>query len=164
MAAAVEAMRVVPNLTEAARAAGVARSTVQRAVQRDEEFAVAMNDAREQALDTIESSLLLRARSGQTLRKRVTKTLADGRQETTEHEEVYLSDSAAFFLLKRWRPEYRDTYRVEQSGPNGGPIQIDARMADAVGFFDAEVVRLAAGLREGKDPHGGGGEGGHTGS
>jgi len=31
--------------------------------------------------------------------------------ETTVTEENHISDIVAMFMLKRWRPEYRDSYR-----------------------------------------------------
>jgi hypothetical protein len=146
MAAAVESMRNIPTYTEAARAAGVGVDAIRRATKRDEVFAVAMHDAREEGLDHLEETIILRARSGQPLVKTVVREFTDGTKETTTTTERHISDNLAMFYLKRWRPEYRDSYRIEQTGANGGPIRIEqeAKIADAVGLFDAEVVRLAA--------------------
>lgn len=154
-AAVLEALTRSPNASYAARAAGIDRSTLTRLIQRDERFAVAVHEAREQALDSLEDSILVRARSGQPTKRTVTKKNAKGEvEEVTEYDDVHLSDTLAMFFLKRWRPEYREAYRIEQSGPNGGPIQMDveARITDAVGLFEAEVVRLAADRGEGSSP------------
>jgi hypothetical protein len=40
------------------------------------------------------------------------------------------------FYLKRWRPEYRENYRVEHTGAKGGPIRIDTEQ------IDREIQRL----------------------
>lgn len=140
-------MRSVPSLARAAKTVGVARTTLQRLVHRDEAFKLAIHDAREEALDTLEEVMLLRARQGQPTKKTVTKTYPDGKggmvTETTVTDESHLSDTLGMFYLKRWRPEYRESYRVEQSGPNGGPIQIEGTLDAAVERFRAEVVRLA---------------------
>lgn len=166
-AAALEALSVSPTIRNAASRAGVDRRTLQRLIQRDERFALAVHDARENALDSIEETIILRARSGQPVKRTTTKTDKDGGVvETTTVDETHISDNLAMFYLKRWRPEYRDTYRVEQSGPGGGAIQVDVevRLADAVGFFDAEVVRLAATGGAGEAPDGSGGASGPVGS
>lgn len=141
---ALDMLRITPNVTSAARQLGIARSTLNRLIAIDETYKLAVFDAREQALDTLEDVILARARQGQPIRKTVTKTMADGTVETTVTDEAHISDTLAMFFLKRWRPEYRESYRVEQTGPGGGPIQIEGSLSDAVDRFNAEVVRLAA--------------------
>ena len=49
------------------------------------------------------------------------------------------------FLLKRYRPEFRESFRVESSGPGGGPIQHEVtRVEDAALAFYARLDELAA--------------------
>ena len=141
---AVEAMRKAPSISRAAKTVGVNRTTINRLRQRDEAFALAINDAREEALDTLEEVVLMRATTGQPMRKVVTKRLADGTEIVTVTEESHISDTLAMFYLKRWRPEYRDTYRVERSDSVGGVSQVeDERKLDrAVERFRDEVLRL----------------------
>lgn len=139
-----ESMRSVPSLARAAKNAGIARSTVQRFQVADADFATAMDEARAEALDTLEEVMLLRARQGQPIRKVVTKVAADGATETITTEESHISDVLGMFYLKRWRPEYRETFKVETTGAGGGPIQVEGVMNIGVGRFRAEVVRLAA--------------------
>lgn len=138
-------MRQVPDRTLAAKQAGVDRSTTQRLGQRDPLFEAATNAARDEALDRMERLIYQRATTGQPVRKTITKTLPDGRTETIVTEESHVSDNLAMFYLKRWRVEYRDSVKVEQTGPGGGPIQIEIeeKLNEAAGRFDAEVVRLA---------------------
>lgn len=150
--AVIESLRVTPTIRTAAQRAGIDRRTIQRFMQRNEAFALAVHDAREDALDSIEDAIVLRARSGQPVEQTVTVHDQAGRpvldaagnpvvkRTTSSH----ISDNLAMFFLKRWRPEYRDSYRVETTGAGGGPIQIESRVTDAVGFFDAEVVRIAS--------------------
>ncbi len=108
-------MRLRPAIARAAERAGVGRRTVQRWMQRDEEFALAVDEARQDALDTIEHLVYLRATTGTPKRKVVTRTLADGRAETTVTEEMHISDTLAMFYLKRWRPEYRENFGVQRT-------------------------------------------------
>lgn len=148
------ALRHSPNVSAAAKTCDVARSTINRLVQRDEAFAIAAHDAREEALDSLEDVILERAREGQQTVKVVTRTAADGSIETTVTEESHISDTLAMFFLKRWRPEYRESYRIENTGPGGGPIQIEieGKLNDAVARFESEVVRLAALVDAGDPP------------
>lgn len=146
--AVVEAMRSVPSISRAAKTVEVDRRTIQRLIQRNETFALAISDARDDALDTLEEVMLLRARQGQPTKKTVTKKYIDPKTstevvETTVTEDTHISDVIAMFYLKRWRPEYRESYRVENTGPGGGPIQIEGNLNVAVERFRAEVVRLA---------------------
>ena len=104
-----------PNLSRAAEAGGVDRSTVYRLRDRDERFAVALCDAREKALDILEESIFAQATAGLPHRKVTTKTHADGSVEVTASEEIVRNPTLAMFFLKRWRPEYRDSFRVEQA-------------------------------------------------
>lgn len=133
----------------AQKTAQVSEATVRRERQRNEEFALAEHDARERALDALEAVLRMRATSGQPIRKTVTVTRRDPEgkliEETVREEtELLISTTAAFFLLKRWRPEYRESFRVESSGPGGGPIQHEHRVERSLEDFYAELDRLAA--------------------
>jgi len=78
-----EAVKKYGTLGPAAQSVGIGLRTVERWMHDDKEFAKDVQEARDHALDDIEAALHKRATSG-------------------------LSDIAGFFLLKRWRPEYRD--------------------------------------------------------
>jgi hypothetical protein len=115
-AAVLQRLAQSPNLSRAAEAAGVDRSTVYRLRDRDERFAVALYDAREKALDILEESIFAQATAGLPHVKTVRKSDKDGNLlEITETEEIARNPTLAMFFLKRWRPEYRDSFRVEQA-------------------------------------------------
>ena len=136
------AIREVPNLTRAAERAGIARSTALRLGQRDESFALAVHDAREEALDLLEQQIYARATAGTPIRKTVTKTDKEGKVETTITEELHVSDVLAMFYLKRWRPEYRESYTVEHGGA-ARPIQVRVERERTPERLE-ELLRIAA--------------------
>lgn len=140
-----ESLSKVPSLTRAAEAAQIDRSTAWRLTQRDETFAVAVHAAREQALDRLEEVIYAQATTGMAHRKTVKKSDKDGNLlEVTETEEIVRNPTLAMFYLKRWRPEYREAYRIEQTGPGGGPQQHEITLVDdTVREFRAELERLA---------------------
>ncbi len=133
----------MPSIRRAAEAVGISRVTVHRLQKKDEQFALALHDAREDALDTLEEVMLMRARTGQPITKTVTRTFPDGSKEETVTKDSHLSDTLGMFYLKRWRPEYRDSYRTEVTGPGGGPLQIES-----VAGIDARIAELAAELQQ----------------
>jgi hypothetical protein len=58
---------------------------------------------------------------------------------------VHTEPVLAMFYLKRYRPEFRESYRVEQTGKDGGPIRHEvAAVHEAVADFRAELERLGA--------------------
>jgi molybdenum-dependent DNA-binding transcriptional regulator ModE len=52
-AGVLEAIRQNPSISRAAQTVGISRRTVHRWMQRDEEFALAVHDAREEALGRV---------------------------------------------------------------------------------------------------------------
>jgi hypothetical protein len=95
----VVALRQKCSVFHAAQAAGVGRATVYRWRDDDTEFAAQWDDAIEDAVDALESSLYERALNG---------------TDTT----------AAIFLLKgRRRPVFGDKASLEHTGKDGGPIE-----------------------------------------
>lgn len=94
------AYKLTGILTVAAEKAGVSRSGVQHAMQRDPQFAQEVRDAGEEAADVLEGVALGRATQGKTP-----------------------SDLLLMFILKARRPEkFRDNYRLEHTGADGAPI------------------------------------------
>lgn len=134
-----------PNLSRAAEHVDVAPSTVYRLRDRDERFALALYDAREKAINLLEESIYAQATSGLPSRKTVTKTDGDGKViEVTETEEIQRNPTLAMFFLKRWRPEYRESYRIEQTGPGGGPVKHEVALVQdrAIDDFYAALDEL----------------------
>src|SRR3954470_5147230 len=147
-AAYLNALSKTLEYSSAADAVGLSRKTPQRWRQRDEAFALACDEAQAKALDLIVRTNYAVGTSGMPLRKTVTKTrkTADGETivEVTETEELIRDLRAGQFLLMRHRPEYRSSFRIEQSGPDGGPIkhELSVREDEAVRDFYAALDEL----------------------
>jgi hypothetical protein len=128
---------------EACERVGVGHSTVWRERQRNEDFALAFNAAH--------------ARYVESLRKEIHRRAVEGWDEPQFYQgevvgHVRRFDTALLiFETKRHDPAYRDSYRVEHTGPDGGPIQVQAPpdatersrraaalLADAGGLPDVE--------------------------
>lgn len=110
-----ESFALNANVMLSARAAGVSRQAVYQWLEKDEDFAFAFNQAKEEAKDTIRAEIYRRGIEGW-------------------DEDVYqlakfagtvrkYSDTLLIFHAKALMSEYRDKQQVEHSGPGGGPIQ-----------------------------------------
>lgn len=140
-------MRQSPNLSRAAEAAQVDRRTVQRLAGRDADFDRALHEAREVALDLLEEAIFAQATSGLPATKTTTTTKRDAEgklvEETvSEVEELHRNPTLAMFFLKRWRPEYRESFRIEQTGVGGGPIEVNVTAETAKANFYAALDEL----------------------
>lgn len=139
----------------AARAAKVDVDTVNNDRKRDPAFAARYDEAFELSTAGLERTAVEWAIGGlkatETRTHTVTKTDADGkvisRTDTTVTEKIDRNATLLIFLLKARRPEvYRESLRVEQTGADGGPVEIRVTKEEqdaAVERFGAEVVRLA---------------------
>lgn len=97
----IAALRSTGTVRAACEAAGITRRAAYVARARNPRFSAEWDSAIEEACDELEAIARQRAK------------------ET--------SDTLLIFLLKAHRPEkYRETNRVEHSGVNGNPIQIEA--------------------------------------
>lgn len=107
----------------ACEAAGIERHTATKARKVDPEFAAAWDACYEDAADALEAIALQRART--------------------------VSDTLLIFLLKGFRPEkYRDTYRHEVAGPNGGPVPLS--IVDVLSDLRKQNTEVKDGLTEEK--------------
>ena len=129
------------SVSRACEEVSIGRATVYRLRARDETFAVALDDAREEALDLLEERLHQAANTGIPVVVETTKTFKDGTVEKTVRKGFEFHPTAAMFMLKRWRPEYRDSYRVETTGADGGPIQVES-----IDRIDRQIAELSAEL------------------
>lgn len=110
------ALRQSGNYTIAARMARVSRRTYLRERDRNPRFATACREALKTAYDLMEREAHRRAVTG--VRKPVYQS---GKRVGYIRE---YSDTLLMFMLKGARPsKYRDNYRVEHTGKNGGPIK-----------------------------------------
>jgi hypothetical protein len=126
------------SLAGAAKEVGVHRATVYRLASRDAEFAAELGEARESALDLIEARLVEAATKGIPEETVTVRVYPDGTKETVTKRGSTFVPSAGFFMLKRWRPEYRDSYRAEISGPGAGPVRIES-----IDVIDRQIAELA---------------------
>lgn len=131
-------------ITRAARSANVDRSTVEEERKRNPAFALALEEAREQAADNLESFAYTWATTG--LKEKTEEKTYDEKGQVVSskvRETANVSPALLIFLLKAFRPaKYRETFRVENTGAEGGPIRVKVEGA-AEGFF-AELDRLGA--------------------
>jgi AcrR family transcriptional regulator len=129
------------SISAAAERVQVSRPTIYRLRARDSVFAAALDEAREAGLDLLEERLYLAATSGIPNRTVTTRKLRDGTVVETVKEGVDFYPTAGMFLLKRWRPQYRENYRAEATGADDGPIQIES-----IERIDAQIAMLTAEL------------------
>lgn len=121
-------------ISAAALAAGVERHTPRQWVKNDPEFRRAFKDARNDAADMLEAEALRRATRG------VERGVWHAGREVGKEREY--SDTLLIFLLKGSRPKkFRDNYRIEHSGPKGGPIQVEAKAAAHAYLASPEAMR-----------------------
>lgn len=146
MGAFLAALSALPNAQAASQQAGVSRSWAYECADTYPEFKQAWEEAREDAIERLERHVHQWGTVGIEM---VSTTTRRGRNGELIEETVQTSNnihpSLAMFVLKRYRPEYRERYGVEHTGKDGGPINItvEERLSEAVDGFDAAVVRLA---------------------
>ncbi len=126
------------NVSRACLAAGTNRPTVYARRQTDPEFLQQWQDAIEEYVDTLEAEAKRRAVDG------VTKGV--WHQGTRCGEEQQYSDSLLSQMLKAKRKEYRDNSKIELTGAEGGPLQIEetpTQIARRIAFTLALGMRAA---------------------
>jgi hypothetical protein len=104
------------NVSDAARAAGVGRSTAYEWYEADQGFARRWDEAVEHAVDELEREAWRRAAEG-------FDEPVYQKGELVGHVRRY-SDQLMSVLLKAHRPEkFRERTQTELTGPGGGPLQ-----------------------------------------
>lgn len=146
MGAFLESLSRVPVVSTAARAAGIGREYAYEAAGRHPVFKAAWAEALANSVELIEHQAVRWATVGissTTTRTRKDENGAVVEETTTTTREA--NPSLIMFILKRHKPEYRERYGLEHSGPGGGPIEmtVKEKLDEAVERFDAVVVRLA---------------------
>ena len=103
-AAFIACLRNSANVRASCQAAGVRRTDAYKARDKDKKFASEWDEALQDALDILEAEMMKRAKSG--------------------------SDTLMIFLMKAHRPEkYRDVYRTELTGKNGGAVKVQSGLS-----------------------------------
>lgn len=111
------ALAASPNVSAAAKAAGIDRKTAYNRQKSDPDFAAAWDDALGQSTDNLVGEAYRRAFAG--------NEKAIYHNGTPVGSVCEYSDTLTIFLLKSHRPAvYRDKHQVEVSGPDGGPVQL----------------------------------------
>jgi hypothetical protein len=137
-----EAYAAAGTITEAAEIAAIGRRCHYRWMDADPEYAKAFVSATEQAADRLEQEARRRAIEG-------TTEPVWYRGQKVGAVQKY-SDTLLIFLLKGCRPEkYADRrWYVEQSGPGGGPIQVDASVSRVAALTPEERREALEELRK----------------
>ena len=108
----IEKLKASPNVSVAAKAAGINRTYAYKLKSEDDEFAAAWDEAVESSTDAAEAEAFRRAVKGT-----VKPVFHMGKKVGGIRE---YSDTLLIFLLKAHRPEkYRDAVKVTGSGKNG---------------------------------------------
>lgn len=119
------------NVTAAARAASIDRTTAYHRRDLDPAFAAAMAEALEVATDDLEGEARRRAKDG------VEKPVFQGGEQVGTVREY--SDTLLIFLLKAHRPEkYRERYDIK----HGGNVNVNIRAEE---LSDDELADIASG-------------------
>jgi hypothetical protein len=113
------ALEASGNVSASARRAGVGRATAYRHRQAESEFRSGWDQAIEVATDLLEGEARRRALEGW-------EEPVFYQGEICGHIRKY-SDTLIMFLLKAYRPQFRDNYRVEHSGDT---VQVEVRYVD----------------------------------
>lgn len=112
-------LRKRANVSDAAKAAAIDRSTAYRWRDAEPEFAAAWNDAIETAIDAMEREAHRRAFTG--IKKPIVGRVAKDKDGIVAHVTEY-SDGLATLLLKAHRP---DKYRERQDIHHSGRVDIE---------------------------------------
>jgi len=129
----IEVLRHTCNVSEAARAVGISRTTAYEH-RADAQFALAWDEAEQEAADRLEREAWRRAVDG------VDKPVTHQGKITATYKEY--SDRMLEMLLKAHRPEkYRERVSAEVSGPKGDPIK-----SEVTHILDRESAKIIADL------------------
>lgn len=135
----------MPNVSVACEAAHVSRQTAYEERRKRKQFADAWDSALTRGIEVLEAECWRRAAIGN--RRGVWMKGPKGKIVKVE-DVTEFSDTLAIFLLKAHLPQkYRETFRTEVSGPDGGKIELEhANKRPIDGDAFREVVRELAGF------------------
>lgn len=131
------ALRASPNVSAAAIAAQRNRQYVYTVRKEEPDFKAAWKDAIAQSVDMLEGEMYRRAVEG-TLKPVYQNGMLVG--SIREY-----SDTLAIFLAKAHRPKkYRDNYRIEHTGKDGGPIEHTDVKRSLIGKFTQAIADVSS--------------------
>lgn len=120
---------------------GISREALSQWREKHPEFADALKNAKEVADNEVEKSLFQRAKGYS--HPDTHFATVDGKVVATPTVKHYPPDTTAciFWLKNRRADRWRDVWKHEHSGPNGGPIQVEQMSAEEL---EAELVKRGA--------------------
>lgn len=142
----------VPFVSSAAEAARINRQHVYDVRNQNPAFAYAWDEALGRAEEMIERVAHRWSTTGlprvETRRKQLFDK--DGNvigEEVITVEGTDMNPQLLALVLKRFKPEYRESVQFRHTGADGGPVKIthEARLQQAVDRFEGEVLRLSDG-------------------
>lgn len=147
------ALSMIPEVASAARQAGISRAAVYQHRDSNPAFAAAWDEALALAHDNVirmAHKWIMTGAPVKTHRKKTVRKLNEKGELVIVSEEIFETESAErsatlmIFWLKAFHPDrFRWSERVEASGPDGRPIQVEA-----LENVDAQIAALAAEIRE----------------
>ena len=154
------------TVTKACRVSSLSPHVVYQWRLNDPEFAKQWDDALEAGTDVLEDALMERAAKGVTryrfhqgrvimvpCKRNDEGAVKVGKDDNGKpvymrpYTEQEYSDTLGIFLLKGRRPKYRDSFKAEISGPDGGPLVLQAIAeleANPPQVIEGSVVRRLA--------------------
>ena len=133
------------NISMSARHAGIERTTVYWWQEHDEDFPLAFEQAKVEAVERLEEEARRRAVDGTERLKfgQGGRVIIDPDTGLPYREREY-SDTLLIFLLKGLMPDrYAERRKSEVSGPNGGPVQIRTYADMSDDDIDAKLKAFA---------------------
>ena len=103
------------NVLKAATQVDMARDTHNHWLESDPAYEERFNKAKQFAAHVLEEELFRRAHDG------VPEPVYQGGVQVGIVQKF--SDTLLMFQIKRWKPESRDTFKLQHTGPADGPIQ-----------------------------------------
>lgn len=133
-AAFLKAFEELHVVSDAAKAAGVHRSTIYDWAEKDKEFEKAWNELIDRSTDLLEREAYRRAAVGVE-----EPVYYRGKQVGSVKR---FSDTLLMFLLKGRKPEtYRENHRHEHTGPGGAPLDVNVRLDENQRKALSDVLR-----------------------
>lgn len=126
MGAFLEALSVMPVVAQACRAARVSKTTAYDYRMKDEAFAESWAEAFDLAVDLLHQNTHRWGTVGLEVTETRQEFDANGRMvKEVRTQRTDRNPQIAMMLLKGHRPEFRESSKVEHTGPGGGPVQLE---------------------------------------
>ncbi len=135
-------LRQTGNVSAAAIAGEIGRSSWYDKRKADEQFAEAWDDAELEYLNGLEQVAIKRGVVGETEARPYTSYDKDGSKVTRFRDVVTKSDTCLLAVLKARHPAYKERKAVELSSPDGSMSPERDRTADYANLSDEELRTL----------------------